>query len=84
MSLDNIDVFCVVCGTVVPDDRKRRRSITCRDLCAKQRNAYLRAKAESRKCKYCNQPSTPEERRLFKQWYKSLKQQANPTEKVIQ
>jgi hypothetical protein len=60
----------------VPEDRKRRRSITCKDSCAKTRNAYLRAKAEARKCKYCGQPSNPEERKLFKLWRKSLRDQA--------
>lgn len=82
MSLDTITVFCVVCGDVVPDDRKKRRSITCTDACGKKRNSYLRAKAEARKCKYCGQPSNPEERALFKIWRKSYKaQQSTPEPK---
>lgn len=67
-NLDSVKVFCVVCGGVVPDDRKHRRSITCSDACAKTRNAYLRARAEAKRCKYCSQPSTPEQRDDFKAW----------------
>jgi hypothetical protein len=76
VSLDNVEVFCVVCGTVVPLERKRRRSITCSDGCAKTRGAYLRARVEARKCKYCGVPASLEERAAFKAWRKSIRDAA--------
>jgi hypothetical protein len=75
MSLDDVEVRCVVCGDPVPVERKRRRSITCTDAHAKTRNNYLRARAEARKCRYCGQPSSPAEREAFKLWRKNYKKQ---------
>jgi hypothetical protein len=75
MSLDDVEVRCVVCGDAVSVERKRRRSITCTDAHAKIRNRYLRARAEARKCRYCGQPSTPEERKSFKRWREWEKKQ---------
>jgi hypothetical protein len=66
--LDEVKVFCVVDGVEVPADRKKRRSITCSDACATIRNNYLRDRKELRKCKYCGNPSTPEERDEFRAW----------------
>jgi hypothetical protein len=71
--LENIKVFCVVDGVEVPPDRKKRRSITCSDECAKKRNDYLRERKELRKCKYCGNPGTPEERDEFRAWRRDKK-----------
>jgi hypothetical protein len=67
-NLDYVPVFCVVDGKPVPEDRKRRRSITCSVECAHTRNNYLRARKELRACKYCAVPSTVEQREDFKAW----------------
>jgi len=66
-------VFCVVCGKEVPSDRKKRRSVTCSEEHQKIRTNYLRERKELKKCKYCNQPSTPEEREEFKLWRRDRK-----------
>lgn len=82
MSLDHVKVFCVVDGVEVPDDRKKRRSITCSDACAKIRNVYLREKKELKKCKYCGNPSTPEERDDFRLWRAERRAQARAAKKA--
>jgi hypothetical protein len=82
MNLNEVKVYCVVCGDVVPEDRKRRRSITCRKECADARNAYLRARVEAKKCKYCAQPSTPEQREDFKAWRRARNAQALAAKKA--
>ncbi len=71
--IDDMQVFCVMCKTEVPLDRKKRRSVTCSDECAKSRNNYLRERKELRKCKYCGTPSTPEEREDFRRWRRERK-----------
>lgn len=74
--LDEVPMFCVMCSTEVPLERKRKRSVTCSDDCSKKRGNYLRERKELRKCKYCNQPSTPEERDDFRAWRRDRKAQA--------
>jgi endogenous inhibitor of DNA gyrase (YacG/DUF329 family) len=66
-------VFCVRCGDEVPEDRKKKRSVTCSDRCAKARNNYLRERKELRKCKYCGTPSSPEERADYRMWRRERK-----------
>ena len=82
MSLDHVKVFCVVDGVEVPDDRKKRRSITCSDACAARRNSYLREKKELKKCKYCGTPSSPEERDEFRQWRAERRAKAKAAKKL--
>ena len=79
-SLDHVPVWCVVCKEPVPDDRKRRRSTTCSKLCAGRRNAYLRARTDAKKCRFCGQPCTPEEKESFRSWRKWMREQ----KKVVQ
>jgi hypothetical protein len=77
-----VKVFCVVDGVEVPDDRKKRRSITCSDECAKARNNYLREKKELKKCKYCGTPSSPEERDEFRLWRSERRAKAKAAKKA--
>jgi hypothetical protein len=77
-----VKVFCVVDGVEVPDDRKKRRSITCSDECAKARNNYLREKKELKKCKYCGNPSSPAERDDFRLWRAERRAQAKAAKKL--
>jgi hypothetical protein len=81
MSLEHVKMFCVVDGVEIPADRKKRRSITCSDACAKTRNNYLRERKEMRKCKYCGQPSTPEERESYRLWRKYERDKKKATAK---
>jgi hypothetical protein len=78
--LDSVPVFCVVCGADVPLERKKRRSVTCGEDCAKTRNNYLRERKELKRCKYCSQPSTPEERDDYRLWRKERKAAAKAAE----
>lgn len=66
--LDNVPVFCVVDGKEVPQERKKKRSITCSDECKKKRDNYLRARKEEKFCKYCHQPATLAQREDFRLW----------------
>lgn len=81
-NLDHVPVHCVVCGVVVPDDRKKRRSITCTEACAKFRNAYLRARVEAKKCKYCGAPYGEEQREDFKAWRRDRRAKMLAEQKV--
>jgi hypothetical protein len=75
-NLEAVKVFCTVCGDEVTDDRKRRRSITCTKACATKRNRYLRARTDAKKCRFCGQPCTPEEKESYRAWRKFRREQA--------
>jgi peptide subunit release factor 1 (eRF1) len=69
-----MEVFCVMCGTPLSAERKKKRSITCGEACAKRRKNALRERKEMKRCKYCGQPSTVEERRDFARWRRERNQ----------
>jgi hypothetical protein len=69
-------IYCAMCTEVVPEDRVRRRSITCGDECAKARTRWLHRRTARRKCRYCMQPATPEEQISYKRWRKAERDQA--------
>lgn len=75
-NLDDVPVWCVVCKEAVPDDRKRRRATTCSKLCATRRDKYLRARKDAKKCRFCGQPCTEEEKISFRAWRKWKREQA--------
>lgn len=60
--------FCVWCRNEIPEDRERRRSVTCSDLCKVRIVAHRREKKDFKVCRHCNRPSTPEERVLYQRW----------------
>lgn len=68
-------LFCVMCGTEVPIERRKKRSITCGDACKKERTRYLHRRAERTRCRYCSQPCTPEEQASYKRWRKWEREQ---------
>lgn len=74
--LDSVPVYCVVCANEVPLERKKKRSVTCSEDHQRIRKNHLRASKELKKCKYCNQPATPEERADFKAWRRERKAKA--------
>lgn len=75
-TLDQIEVWCLMCRGEIPEDRKRRRSNTCSKLCADRRNKYLRARTDAKKCRFCGQPCTEEEKASYKSWRKWVREQA--------
>lgn len=66
---------CVMCGNQVPADRKSD-AVTCSKECTVARKNFIRSKLDQKECRYCNKPSTPEERVLFGMWKKAMKQGA--------
>lgn len=65
------ELRCIVCGHLIPEDRVLREAVTCTRECAAQLRNIRRRKRDLKKCRYCNQPSTPEERRLYAKWRES-------------
>lgn len=61
-----------MCRNVISSDRKSD-AITCSPECTRKRKDYLRSKLDQRECRYCNKPSTPEDRVLFGMWRKAHK-----------
>jgi hypothetical protein len=68
----NVDRFCLMCKKVIPADRKSD-AITCSTECTKRRADFLRSKIDQKECRYCNKPSTPEDRVFFSQWKKAMR-----------
>jgi predicted nucleic acid-binding Zn ribbon protein len=58
---------CVMCGDPIPEDRPKM-ALTCSDACKIARKNYRRSRQDQRECRYCQKPSTPEQRALFQQW----------------
>lgn len=75
MSVNEDKLFCVMCGTEVPPERRKKRSITCTDECKKARTRYLHRRAERVRCRYCSQPCTPAEQASYKRWRKWEREQ---------
>lgn len=63
-------VFCVWCGDQVPADRAKKRATTCSKEHANMRRNYLRNRVEMKKCRYCQQPASPEQIASWKRWIK--------------
>lgn len=61
-------LYCTVCTSAIPEQRATQRATTCTKECKAKLKAFYRAKALERKCRHCNHPSSPEERREFQQW----------------
>lgn len=61
-------LYCTVCRSPVEDERIVRGAFTCSRQCATKLRNIRRRKHELTKCRYCHQPSTPEERREFRKW----------------
>lgn len=64
----NLPVYCSICTTPVPPDRKRHRSVTCTPEHQALRSRILRAKQDQKKCRYCLRPVTPEQRSAFRRF----------------
>jgi hypothetical protein len=67
-----------MCKNPLAADRKKD-AVTCSKECSTARKNYLRSRQDATQCRYCNKPSTPEDRVLFSAYKKWLKQNsANP------
>ena len=59
--------YCIVCQNQIPDERKSD-AVTCSPFCSKLRKDWQRARVDSVSCRYCQRPSTPEERERYMAW----------------
>jgi len=58
-----------MCGNEIPAERKWD-AVTCSTECTKARKDFGRSRRDQTECRYCNRPSTPEERVRFGMWKK--------------
>ena len=61
-------MYCILDQRPIPPERVRKRAVTCSPECARKLVAVRRAMTDEKRCRYCNAPSTPAERKLFAQW----------------
>ena len=61
-------LYCVVCRTLVDEERIQRGAFTCSKQCATKLRNIRRRIHDLHKCRHCSRPSTPEERRQFRKW----------------
>jgi hypothetical protein len=61
-------IFCVICKKPVPEERVMLKAVTCSTAHTTQLANLRRRKRDAKKCRYCQQPSTLEERKEFKLW----------------
>lgn len=65
----NVKRYCVMCKKEIPAERKWD-SICCSSECTVARKNYGRSRKDQTSCRYCNRPSTPEERVRYQAWRK--------------
>lgn len=68
----NTVIHCCMCGEPIGHDRPKM-ALTCSDACRDARKNYRRSRQDQRACRYCLQPSTPEERKQFQAWRRWMK-----------
>ena len=59
---------CIICGSIIPEDRMKKRAITCSPEHSKERTNMLRRQLDAKRCRYCMRPATPEEQARFRRW----------------
>ena len=64
-----VRMHCVVCQKPIPQERKWD-AITCSPQCTKSRKDFGRSRKDQTECRYCQRPSSPEERARFMAWRK--------------
>lgn len=77
--------FCVMCTNVIPAERPWN-AVTCSKECSKRRVDYRRSREDALQCRYCNRPSTPEERQryqLWRRWEKAGQSDEQSTAKLL-
>lgn len=59
---------CVIDQVEIPEERERRKAVTCSDECHKKLLEHRRKRKDTKICRQCYRPSTPEERTLYQRW----------------
>jgi hypothetical protein len=70
--MKDIVFHCVICGDPISPERVTRKAVTCSEAHAKDLKNARRQLRDMTRCRNCNRPSTPEERKLFTAWRKTL------------
>ncbi len=65
---------CVVCAEAIPPARVLKKSVTCSNAHGNILKNERRRRRDMERCRYCNRPSTPEERAEFAAWRKTQPQ----------
>ena len=71
-----VERWCVMCKKPIPMERKWD-AICCGPVCTRLRKQYGRSRRDQTFCRYCNKPSTPEERTIFASWMKWMRKGLN-------
>jgi predicted nucleic acid-binding Zn ribbon protein len=79
----DVERWCVMCQKPIPADRKWD-AVTCGKECSKKRKDYGRSRKDQTTCRYCNKPSTPEDRVLFGAWRKAQRKGMTDEEFIAQ
>ena len=66
--LKRFKTFCIICTRKIPRKRQRRRAITCSAEHKKRLTRLRKIERDHRQCSVCGRPSTPDEKRLFRQF----------------
>ncbi|HET6220196.1 MAG TPA: hypothetical protein VFE27_24420 [Acidobacteriaceae bacterium] len=67
-NLTELVFHCVICGEPIAPERVTRKAVTCSDAHARDLKNARRVLRDMTRCRNCNRPSTPEQRRLFTLW----------------
>lgn len=62
---------CVNCPNKIPMTRFLRKGCTCSDRCAKEIKDFRRKQREAKYCRLCCKPSTPEQRKAYREFAKA-------------
>lgn len=72
--IHNLTLHCFVCGTELPEGRRRSRFNICGPACRTVWFMYSNWLRQTKKCLACLRPSTPEERKSYRAWRKATGQ----------
>ena len=68
--MKELTFHCVMCGDAISPDRVTRKAVTCSEAHARDLKNARRILRDMTRCRLCNRPSTPEERKEFTAWRK--------------
>jgi predicted nucleic acid-binding Zn ribbon protein len=66
-TIEEIPRFCIMCKGPIPPTRNWS-SVTCSKECSTRRADFWRNRQDMTQCRYCQKPSTPEERTRYLLW----------------
>ena len=72
MRSEAIPLYCTICKEPIPESRLLLKATTCSKEHARQAKNARRRRRDEDKCRYCNRPSSQEERTLFAAWRRTI------------